>query len=558
MSRPLEVITGSPSIEGITEASLDSTHSLKSSTHENGSENPSNSTRTNPWVAGLDAFTPTSLSTISETESVSTPTPAKKVANKLPAMALTIEELLGTPPKPDDRFIDFKDMIGRTFKFPFKGVRRWKDMKSVIQGLFVAHQFDGFRLDIFEGRYDIVNEQDNMHIIAPFWESLLKPGDKIKMAMWPNSSNGRRLLEPRPPGAMPMPMSIPAPPPAPGTLASPSGISMANSFLPPPPPPMSTPGDLIGTGFPPIYPYGKKKSKHSSHGIIYIPPPPPDVSKLNLSEVEVIDRAKFEAEDLETANQWVKELAPEYKGQPILRAPGMFRAPSGFRDAFKMKSEVLCGLLGLSPYHSATFIVHMLCKAEKSHYLRQEQWPDIMIVLLQTICEDHLHSSKHGIDRQTSQKRLSEDSVLMRCYRRGLLPLPEKGARFTSSTSEHRHREILRTASAAMNIWCGYSYVPVFVLNPAEDDLYPVYSDSGEQYASKLIDLNGLDIASLLKLEGFKITWTDIASKHLQLMYPNERDDTSERSYDSCRDRAESVTLYIYWFDFTEYEWLNP
>jgi len=272
---------------------------------------------------------------------------------------------------------------------------------------------------------------------------------------------------------------------------------------------------------------------------------------VDFSNIEVVDREIWKADDQDIANRWVKNLSDEVKRSPLLRAPGMFRAPAGFRDALKTKSEVLCALLGRSPYHTATFIVRMMCKAEKNHTLLQEQWPDVLIVVLQSLCEHNLHRRKHGPDDEDSAHKLKVESVLANVYRRGLLPLPEKEMLGYYGLM-NRHRDIVRSAAAAMNIWTERNVYSRFVLNP-DADTWTI--DSSVACAGyNFLRLDGLDIGSLLAMGKINIAWTDRLEKHLEL-WKSDNDSLYSVNTDECDDST--ATLYIYWFDFTEYAWLG-
>jgi len=275
---------------------------------------------------------------------------------------------------------------------------------------------------------------------------------------------------------------------------------------------------------------------------------------VDLSKIEVLDREIWKADDQDIANRWLKNLSDDVKSSPLLRAPGMFRAPAGFRDAFKTKSEVLCALLNLSTYHTATFIVRMLCKAEKNHVLPQEQWPDVVIVVLQALCEHNLHRRKHGPDEEDSAQKLKVDSVLTKVYRRGLLPLPEKKNQ-DDYVAMSRDRNIVNSAAAAMNIWTKRKFRSEFLLNPDVETWATDSSSSSDVCVGyDFLRLDGLDIGSLLAMGKISIAWTDCLEKHLQLDVGRSDNDSL---YSDVTDDDSTATLYIYWFDFTEYAWLG-
>lgn len=299
----------------------------------------------------------------------------------------------------------------------------------------------------------------------------------------------------------------------------------------------------------------KKGKKHKWPGL-HPPPAIAQPSTADLSSIEVLDREIWKADDQDIANKWVKNLSDEVKSSPLLRAPGMFRAPASFRDAFKTKSEVLCALLNLSPYHTATFIVRMLCKAEKNHILAQEQWPDVMIVILQALCEHNLHRRKHGPDEEDSAQKLKVESMLAKVYRRGLLPLPEK-ENPDDYVFMSRDKNIVKSAAAAMNIWTYRKLQSKLFLNPdAETWAIDSTGSSNACVGYNFLRLDGLDIGSLLAMGKINIAWTDCLEKHLQLD-TGTSDNDSLSSYNTEATEDSTATLYIYWFDFTEYAWLG-
>ena len=431
-------------------------------------------------------------------------------------------------------------------------------MKATIDESFKDFDCDAMQAQVTGAHFDIVNETDNMIMLPKFWESLVKPGCKVRMELWPLKTSTVPVpcppMVPPPPGmgapppiAGPPPVGLPPPtvglpPMAPIGIPPPPPPGPENCFPPPPPPPG---GCFIENT------WKKKKDKKGKWPPFHPPPGGLHSTTADLSKIEVLDREIWKAEDQDIANRWVKNLSNEIKGSPLLRAPGMFRAPAGFRDDFKTKSEVLCALLDLSPYYIATFIVRMLCNAEKNHVLPQEQWPDIMIVVLQALCEHNLHRRKHGPDVDDSAQKLKAESVLAKVYRRGLLPLPDKENYVFMS----RDKNIVNSAAAAMNIWTKQKSYTRFVLNPdVETCIIDSSSSSSEICVGyNFLRLDGLDIASLLAMGKINIAWTDRLDKHLQL-------DTGRSDDDSIySDETEDLTatLYIYWFDFTEYAWLG-
>ena len=399
-------------------------------------------------------------------------------------------------------------------------------MKATIDEAFKDVDSDDLRTQVTSTNYYILNETDGLIILPKFWESLIKPGYKIRMELCPMKKS--TLTGP------PLPPPIGMPP-----LPPPGG-------MPPPPPP---PDFTMCAPMPcPERPW-KKKHKRRTHypppGTI--PPPPPTV---DFGNIVVLDRDIWMKDDQDITNRWIKNLSNEVKTSPLLRAPGMFRAPAGLRDDFKIKSEVLCANLGLDPYYTATFIVRMLCKVEKNHDLQQEQWPDVMIVVLQAICEHNLHRRKHGSDFEDSTQKLQIDNFLAKIYRRGLLPLPEK-----EDENEYiflrRDRSIVESAAYSMNIWSKRNYLYPFILNPDVDTCTIDGSEVGIGY--NFLRLDELDIGSLLSMGKVNIAWTDCLEKHLQLDVDNDDDS----SIDSDVTDDSTATLYIYWFDFTEYAWMG-
>ena len=407
-------------------------------------------------------------------------------------------------------------------------------MKATIDETFKDVDSDDLRAQIMNTHYNIFNEVDNMIILPKFWEGLVKPGCRVRMEMFP--------------------MKIPAIHPLPPLIST---IGPPPPIIPPPPP-------AFEIACPPPAPYierswRKKKNKHKG-----IPPPPPPMggtpvlgvippATLELSNIEVLDHEIWKADDQDIVNRWLKNLSDEVKGSPLLRAPGMFRAPAGFRDAFKMKSEVLCALLGITPYYTATFIVRMLCKAEKNHDLLQEQWPDVMMVVLQTLCEHNLHRRKHGSDHKDSAQKLKIENVLAKVYRRGLLSLPEKDDR-DDYVLMRGDRNIVISAVSAMNIWSKRKFYSKLVLNPDIEIWNRDSSTSSDVCVGyNFLRLDGLDIGSLLAMGKINIAWTDCLEKHLHL--DNDMSD-NDSVYSDITDDS-TATLYIYWFDFTEYAWMG-
>ena len=410
-------------------------------------------------------------------------------------------------------------------------------MKSAIEETFMESDGDKTRTEVSEGQYDLLNEGDNMIILPKFWENIVKPGFKIRMEMWSKRVSNHLPPPPPPPPGL---LSLPPPPPPPMCMPPPPVLGS----IPPPPPPDFGP---------PIYMPARKRGKKSKW--LNCPPPgfPTRVDNTDWSKIEVKDKDIWKADDQEVADKWIKTLSDEVKRSPLLRAPGMFRAPAGLRDDFKTKSEVLSGLLNLQPSITATFIVHMLCKVEKNRMILQEQWPDFMIVLLQTICEHHLQRRKHGPDDTYSATRLKVDSMLSKVYRRGLLPLPTKEKPSPIYLAyPNRQARIINSTAAAMNIWTTDKFKSGFILNPDADT--SSVDSSFVQTGHSFLRLDGLDIGSLLAMGKINISWTDCLEKHLELEIDRSDD---ESVYTDMTTTDSTATLHIYWFDFFEYAWLG-
>jgi len=195
----------------------------------------------------------------------------------------------------------------------------------------------------------------------------------------------------------------------------------------------------------------------------------------------------------------------------------------------------------------------MLCKSEKNHDLLQEQWPDIMIVVLQTLCEHNLHRRKHGPDHKDSAQKLKIENVLAKVYRRGLLSLPEKDDR-DDYVLIRGDRNIVISAVSAMNIWSKRKFYSRLVLNPDIEIWNRDSSTSSDVCVGyNFLRLDGLDIGSLLAMGKINIAWTDCLEKHLHL--DNDMSD-NDSVYSDITDDS-TATLYIYWFDFTEYAWMG-
>ncbi|KAH6894640.1 hypothetical protein B0T10DRAFT_258214 [Thelonectria olida] len=84
--------------------------------------------------------------------------------------------------KKDDRFIQFKDAVGRKFKFPFHRVKTWEGMKTLITSAFV--QVDVLGPHVLEGHYDLVAPEGDI-ILPEIWEDIIEPDMAVTMTMWP-------------------------------------------------------------------------------------------------------------------------------------------------------------------------------------------------------------------------------------------------------------------------------------------------------------------------------------------------------------------------------------
>jgi len=118
----------------------------------------------------------------------------------------------------------------------------------------------------------------------------------------------------------------------------------------------------------------------------------------------------------------------------------------------------------------------------------------------------------------------------------------------------NRDRNIVTSAAAAMNIWTKRMPYSRFVLNP-DVETWTVDNSIASNVCEghSFLRLDGLDIGSLLAMGKINIAWTDCLEKHLQL--DTEKSDIDSLYSDDSEDSK--ATLYIYWFDFTEYAWLG-
>ncbi|KAK5653820.1 hypothetical protein OQA88_7978 [Cercophora sp. LCS_1] len=142
---------------------------------------------------------------------------------------------LGDPLHP----LHLTDAVGRNYCIPYERVRLWSELQN-----FLVSQFDvdgPLKSEVAAGRFDITNSGG--HFISPaMWTASVRPGDRLKMAMWP-------------PEAVPPPprphMFVPRPPPPP-----PPGFGLG---IPPPPPPGSfaRPPPPPGFGGRPMFPGGR-------------------------------------------------------------------------------------------------------------------------------------------------------------------------------------------------------------------------------------------------------------------------------------------------------------
>lgn len=109
--------------------------------------------------------------------------------------------------------ISFKDCIGRNMTFPFETCRTWQvshcliafhvqsnakssltdpqDISVHIKEAFL--HIPSIGPHVMEGHYCLENSKNGDHILPGLWSNTIKPGDSIKMLMWPNLNTDHPL-----------------------------------------------------------------------------------------------------------------------------------------------------------------------------------------------------------------------------------------------------------------------------------------------------------------------------------------------------------------------------
>lgn len=86
----------------------------------------------------------------------------------------------------------FKDAVGRKFSFPWHLCKTWKGMESLIKQAFL--HIDVIGAHVKEGHYDLVGP-DGEFILPWVWETVVKPGMRISMHMWPVPETPRKSTD---------------------------------------------------------------------------------------------------------------------------------------------------------------------------------------------------------------------------------------------------------------------------------------------------------------------------------------------------------------------------
>ncbi|KAJ5766212.1 uncharacterized protein N7511_003828 [Penicillium nucicola] len=109
--------------------------------------------------------------------------------------------------KSKEKPIQFKDVIGRKFTFPFELCAKWPEVEELIRKCFLHIDYEPVTSNVAKGHYDLIGP-DGKVILPQNWETTVQPDSSITMRMWstiekqeegPRPSSSRRLGNPRNP-----------------------------------------------------------------------------------------------------------------------------------------------------------------------------------------------------------------------------------------------------------------------------------------------------------------------------------------------------------------------